>query len=325
MSELTVKIYTDSKKLPAMSELNFFHSPELFRIAEQAPGNTPYMAVAFDKDGHIAGHLLATVRRRGSLFPPYLYTHAHIYTEGEYEEGYAPEEVFPVLLRQLTRRLKRRLCFYIEFSDITRKMFGYKDFRENSYFPVHWQEVHNSLHSKKPEERLSKKAARRIAKAEKAGVETHEITSQQELDSFYHLLSGFYRMKLRRYLPPKKLFSKMYKSDNARIFITTYKGKVIGGCECVYTMGNAYLWYLASKRKSFPTLHPNTITVWYAIKYAYNHNFAHIFFMDVGLPWKRNPFRDFILSFGGKPVAKYRWFHVSIGWMNKIFKWLYKE
>ena len=41
------------------------------------------------------------------------------------------------------------------------------------------------------------------------------------------------------------------------------------------------------------------MTVWQAIKYAYEHNYAHIFFLDVGLPFKRNRYRDFILVFDG--------------------------
>lgn len=73
----------------------------------------------------------------------------------------------------------------------------------------------------------------------------------------------------------------------------------IGGCACVYSEGNAYLCYLAAKRKTYSMLHPDTMVVWNAIQYAYEHNYNHIYFMDVGLPWHRNPFREFILSFGG--------------------------
>ncbi len=325
MEELSVKIYTKSSDLPEMEYKNFFHSKELFCIAEQTSGNSPYMAVAFNAQGQVVGHLLATVRRRGSFFPPYLYTHARIYTEGDYPDNIDAKEVFPILLQHITRRLKRKLCFYIEFSDISQKMFCYKYFRQNGYFPVHWQEIHNSLHSKAPEERLSKKMLKRIAKAEKMGIHSHEVSTMDEVEQFYKLLHGFYRMKIRRYIPPVQQFANMYSSNNARIFVTTYKDKVVGGCACVYSEGNAYLWYLASKRKSYHHLHPNTLTVWYAIKYAYEHHFAHIFFLDVGLPFKRNPFREFILSFGGKPVAKYRWFYFSLPWMNKILSWFYKD
>lgn len=72
-------------------------------------------------------------------------------------------------------------------------------------------------------------------------------------------------------------------------------------------------------------LHPDTMAVWNAIQYAYEHNYNHIYFMDVGLPWHRNPFREFILSFGGKPVSKYRWFRFYSHTINKILSWLYKD
>lgn len=76
----------------------------------------------------------------------------------------------------------------------------------------------------------------------------------------------------------------MAKSHNAKIFLTTYGGKNIGGCACVYSEGNAYLCYLAAKRKTYSMLHPDTMVVWNAIQYAYEHNYNHIYFMDVGLP-----------------------------------------
>lgn len=65
--------------------------------------------------------------------------------------------------------------------------------------------------------------------------------------------------------------------------------------------------------------------MWKALNYAHEHHYGHMFFMDVGLPWRRNPFRDFILSFGGKPVSTYRWFRFSISWVNSLLRWLHRE
>ena len=48
-------------------------------------------------------------------------------------------------------------------------------------------------------------------------------------------------------------------------------------------------------------------------------------FMDVGLPFSKNPFREFILRFGGKEQSTYRWFRFSIRWVNKLLRWLYRE
>lgn len=308
-----------------MSCENFFHSPELFGIVEKTPGQWPYMAVAIDSEGHVAGHLLALIRRRGSLLPPYFFTQGRIYGEGEYREDVNRQEVFGLLLNAITKKIRRKLCLYVEFSDLSQKMFGYRYFRENGYFPVNWQEIHNSLHSKSPKERISDKMYRRICRLYEMGVVTREVSSQTEMDAFYKMLNGFYRMKIRRLIPPIDQFRQLYASDNAKIFVTTYHGKMIGGCACAYSEGNAYLWYLASKRKSYPLLHPNLMTIWNALNYAYAHNYAHFFFLDAGLPWKRSRFREFILRFGGKPVAKYRWFRFSIGWLNRVLTWLYRE
>lgn len=308
-----------------MRQENFFHSAELFGIVELTPGQRPYMAVAFDERGCVVGHLLAIIRRRGSWLPPYFFTQGRIYGEGEYNEGVDRQHVFGLLLHAITRKFRRKFCLYAEFSDLTTKMFGYRQFRDNGYFPVNWQEIHNSLHSKSPRERISDRMFSRIRKIYGMGVETREVANRAELEAFYKLLNGFYRMKMSRLIPPIDQFLLFYKSDNAKIFITTFRGKIIGGCACAFSEGDAFLWYLASKRKSHPLLHPDTMTIWQALNYAYDRHCAHFYFLDAGLPWKRSRMRDFILSFGGKPVSKYRWFRFSISWMNKLLNWFFRE
>ena len=51
----------------------------------------------------------------------------------------------------------------------------------------------------------------------------------------------------------------------------------------------------------------------------------HIRFLDVGLPFRKNPYRNFILRFGGKEVSTYRWFRISIRWVNALASWLWRE
>lgn len=320
-----VKLYTKGETLPEMQAANFFHSPELFHIIENSPGQRPYMAVTTDDEGHVVAHMLAFIRRRKSWLPPYLYTQGRIYGEGEYLYNDDKDEIFGLMLHELTHKLRRKMCFYIEFSDLSRKMFGYRFFRKEGFFPVNWQEVHNSLHSMPPEERLTEKMKNRIQHIYDLGVETREAKTDEEVHNFYRLLNGFYRLKLRRLIPSEDHIQQLYNSDNGRIFITLFKGKVIGGCVCVFSEGNAYLWYLASKRKRHPLLHPNMMTVWEAINWSWKHNYAHIFFLDVGLPFHKNPFREFILSFGGKPVGKYRWFRFNVKWLNRLMGFIYRE
>ncbi len=117
----------------------------------------------------------------------------------------------------------------------------------------------------------------------------------------------------------------MMADGHCKIFITKVHGHVVGCSVCVFSNNNAYLWYSASRRKSFPAYYPQTVTFWNTIQYAYHAGCAHIRFVDVGLPFKRNPYRDFILSFGGKEVSAYRWFRISVGWMNRLASWLWRE
>lgn len=322
MQSYHVRLYTTGEELPEMTCRNFFHSAELFHIVEKTPGHRPYMAVATDAEGRVVAHTLAIIRRRGSWLPPYLYTQGRIYGEGEYADGYDNEEIFGLILHELTRKLRRRLCFYIEFSDLSRKMFGYRFFRRNTYFPVRWQEVHNSLHSKVPADRLTDKTRDRIAHVYALGVETREARSEAEVLCFHRLLTRFYHFKPHRLIPSAQLFLELHRGQHSRIFLTLYRGKVIGGCACVYSDDNAYLWYSASKRKTYPHLHPNTMTIWHAINWSWQHHYAHFRFLDAGLPFPKNPRREFILRFGGKPVAKYRWFRFSIGWLNRLAGWV---
>ena len=323
-NEYEVTIYKRSEDLPTLLLGNFFHSLALFQITERVPSDTPLMAVA-SKEGEITGQLFVALHHHKTIFPPFIYTHAHVHGEGLYRPGADICAIFPLLLHAVTQCLRHTTCLYIEFSDISKKMFGYRHFRREGYFPVAWQEIYNSLHSKQPEERISEKAMAQIRHERAKHVVCHEARNEEEIKKFQRLYRNYYRLKPRRYIPPKEYFEEINKAEKAKLFVTTKGKKVIGGCTCVFTNDNAYLWHLASQRKRYALLHPDTLTVWHAIKYAQRQGCQHIRFMDVGLPWKKNPLREFFLSFGGKPEAKLRWFRISSKLFNRILKWIYKQ
>ena len=325
MNPISVTIYSRGQTLPPLLGSNFFHSAALFHIIEKSAGQRPFMAVATDSEGHEMGHLLAFAHTHRMWLPPFRYAQGRAYGEGDYRDDDSREAVFGLLLRALTRKLRRRLCVCIEFSDLSRKMFGYRQFRENGYFPIGWMEVYNSLHSMPPSERISAKMLSRIERVASMGVTTREVASVAELHQVYGLTSGFYRFKMRRVIPSEAQLSHLSQSEHARVFITTYHDRVIGGSVCLFSEGNAYLWYLASRRKRYHHLHPDTMTIWHVINWAWQHNYAHIHFLDVGLPVPHSPFRDFILSFGGKPASTYRWFSLMPGWLNAVVAWIYND
>ena len=255
MDNHKIVIYTRSADLPPMPHGNYFHGVGLFRIYEQTPRHKPFMVVAFSPDGGVVAHMLAVVRYRWSWLPPYLYMHCRVFGEGDYAaDSAANEELFGAMLNALTRRLRRRVL-YVEFSDLSKKMFGYKEFRRAGYFPVHWMSVYNSLHSRVPEERISKRMMRRVELAAKRGVTTVEVADEDDLLAFVRLVKAHNKLKPRRCIPDEKFFRCMLGDDDARLFITKCKGRTVGCCACVYSGGTAYVWHLASLRKSFVKLH----------------------------------------------------------------------
>ena len=320
MNAIRVTIYEHADELPALAEGSFFHSRQLMELCQQTPRHKPLMAVARSgDDGQVVGHVLCIVRYRLSWLPPYLYTHARIYGNNG-----CTAQVFGALMEALTERQNHRVL-YMEVSNLSEKMFGYRELRRLGYFHVRWMNVHNSLHSRTPEERVTSRMRKRIDNAMQRGATTKLVETDEEFRAFTRLLRRHNWLKPRRFLPDDMFFRSLMDSGHGRIFITKVHDKVIGCTVCVYSERDAYLWYSASRRKSFAPFHPNAVTFWNTIKDAHARGCEHIRFMDVGLPFRKNPYRDFILRFGGKEVSTFRWFRISIRWVNRLATWLWRE
>lgn len=320
---MKVTIYEHTADLPPLSDDNYFHSRELMELCENTPRQRPFMVVVTDEDGReVMAHMLAIERHRRSWMPPYYYTHVRVLGEGCYKNG-RDQQLFGLMVHALTTKLQNRSLFF-EVSHLSQKMFGYRQLRMAGYFPVKWMSVHNSLHSRLPEERITERLLRRIEGAQQRGIVTKKVETEEEFKAFQRLLRHHNWLKPRRYIPDESFFRGMMKAGRCDIFISQFRDIVIGCSVTINSGEDAYLWYSASRRKSFATLHPNAVTFWETIKNAHKRGAQHIRFMDVGLPFRRNPYRDFILRFGGKEVSTYRWFRINIRWVNALASWLWR-
>ena len=172
------------------------HSTELFHVYEQTNGYSPYLIVAYEDERPIA-KLLAVVRRKIRLFPPYIIKRCDIYRCGEYfETSSNKESIFGEMLEYLTREIIQQ-AFLIEFRNIEQPLFGYKYFRKNHYFPISWLRVYNSLHSLPPQNRLGSFRKRQINKAIKRGVTIEVAKTEKEVDDFLRLIKNTYASLLR--------------------------------------------------------------------------------------------------------------------------------
>ena len=71
-------------------------------------------------------------------------------------------------------------------------------------------------------------------------------------------------------------------------------------------------------RKTYALQYPGVLAVWKALEDAHQRGFRHMEFMDVGLPFRKHGYRDFVLRFGGKQSSTRRWFRVSWTWLNNL-------
>ena len=319
---LKLTTYYRGSKVPDLPGTNTFHSTELFRIYEATPGYTPILIVASEDDKPVA-KLLAAIRKSVRMFPPGIIKRCEVYGTGEYFNNEADKEIiFSDMLQRLTNEALRD-SFLIEFRNLENAMFGYKSFRDNQYIAINWLRVRNSLHSmKKTEDRFSPSRIRQIKKGLKNGAKVEEAHTVEEIHDFSRMLHKVYSSRIRRYFPANDFFRHMndmlIKGQQAKIFVVKYKEKIIGGSVCIYSGDDAYLWFSGGMKKTYALQYPGVLAVWKALEDAHQRGFRHMEFMDVGLPFRKHGYRDFVLRFGGKQSSTRRWFRVNWNWLNKL-------
>jgi hypothetical protein len=324
---IRVEIYKKSVDLPLMTDHTLFHSKELFALYEETRGHTPIMFVAYEGDRYLM-HLLAVVQRDKRLLSHLLVRRCVVLGEGDCDDAVDnKEEVFGAVVTRLTEWALHN-SFAIEFRNLSDSLFGYRYFRANGYFPVNWLRVYNSLHGEKTvEQRLSPSRLRQLKKAFRTGAEVREVQSKEEVHLFVRMLRHVYSSHIRKYFPDETFFFNIFRHSSqpgvAKTFVVCYKEKIIGGAVCIYSGTTAYLWFSGGMRKTYAAQYPGVLAVWKAMSDARASGYRHFEFMDVGLPFKRHGFREFVLRFGGKQVSTRRWFHFRMKWLNRLFVRLY--
>lgn len=324
---LKLTTYHAGSEVPDLPGRNTFHSMELFRIYGATPGYAPILITA-TREGVLQGKLLAVVRQGARFCLPKLLKRCEVYGFGEYWCAEAErEEIFAEMLQRLTEEALRG-CFFIEFRNLETPLFGYKAFSASRYFAVNWLRVRNSLHGlTQSTSRFSPSRLRQIKKGLKNGAEVREAHSTEEIETLAQLLHQNYSSKIRRHFPSIQFFQQLeqqlFRHSGERIFVVLYKGRIIGGSACIYSEGTAYLWFSGGLRKSYALQYPGILAVWKAIDDAWQRGYEHFEFMDVGLPFRRHGYRDFVLRFGGKQIGTRRWFRFRWEWLNRLLMWCF--
>lgn len=318
--------YHASSPLPDLPGENTFHSNELFRVYAATPNYTPILLTA-SEDDHLLGKLLVVVQSNKKFFKLFNYRLCQVLGDGEYFDEVRKEEVFELMLGYLTEEVFN-YCQVVEFRNLSDALFGYKAFKENHFFAINWLKVSYSLHSvTHVEERFSASRLRQVKKGLKNGATVRMAQSHEEVEQFAMLLQQVYSSKIRRHFPDRKFFNHLQegsdKKEMSRIFIVLYKEKIIGGSVCAYSGDKAYMWFSGGMTKMYLRQYPGVLAVWKAMADAKERGYRHIEFLDVGLPFRKHGYREFVLRFGGKQISTRRWFRVRWNLLNRVLMRIY--
>ena len=326
---IRIEQYKSGEKLPALMPGIFFHSEQFFHILENSPGIKPVMLVAYDGEEE-KGHLLAMLKHDFRIIPPGIHHWCSIYSEGVYaDKGCDRNEILSMFIDKLLKILDFRYTF-IEVRYIADTRLTYRTFSKFSFVPRNDLRIYNSLHSRKPEERLTRAYHSHIRRAKARGVTYRQITKREDIEAGIKMLKKYYVSKVDRYFAPTELLIKMLTkheehTPDTRMFAVYNKdGKMVGCSICLYSEGRAYMLYSCGLRKSYPLLYPGIMSVWAAIKDAHERGYAHFEFAVSGTPLnKYRGFKNFLLNFGGKQTGTLRWYRFRWNWVNKILRKIY--
>ncbi|WP_321424208.1 GNAT family N-acetyltransferase [uncultured Bacteroides sp.] len=313
--------------IPELPGTNVFYSKEMFQVYEALPGYAPILIVAYDAMKPIA-KILTVVRKCSRLIPPSFINQYEIYGTGEYfDEDIDSEYLFSKMLEYITS-IGTKESFLTEFRNLENPLFGYKAFRENKYFPVNWLRVRNSFHNTSDLlQKVSVSRRRQIKKGYANGAKVSVANKLEEIQLFSKMIKRNYSYNIRKHFPCIEFFDyfdeKAVHSKMSKIFIVKYKDKIIGGSVIIFSEKNAYLLFSGGIRKTHKKLYPGVLAIWEALKFANNEGYEHLEYMDVGLPFKKHGYRDFVLRFGGQQKSSRRWFRFKWSFLNNFLVRIY--
>lgn len=322
---LRITTYYQYDRIPDFGEGALFHSREFFELIGNTPGYEPRMFVAYENECYV-GRLLCVLRK--SWLPIPFARRCTVYDCGDYvvssEES---NRIFDELLSYMTLSLKEEVSLF-EFRNLRSGMFGYKSFVMNGYFPIRWLSIRNQVHNNQMDRWLTASRRRQIQRALQAGVQMRVARTETEKSAAYKMLKAFYASKWHKNLPDEAFFTTIVKQTAEQhlghVIQVIYREKVIGVAVCLYSGSSSYLFYSGGMRKTYPHLYPGVMAVWFALLDARYEGKRYLEFIDVGMPYRKYGFRDFVLRFGGQQRSTRRWYRFEWGWLNRIACFFYR-
>lgn len=316
-----IRTYYQKEDLPRLEDSRFFHYASSFDCYKEIAAYKPFMLVAFE-DGQPVAAMFAIIARINRFFSGTLFKRCFISQQPAFFGNNLPQiEIFDRLISQLVKEVQNKAVF-IRYENIGDAIFGYKGFRENSFYSVKWINIRNSLQRKRNVwEQLSASRKNQVNKAVKKGVTMEEFTSEENLPEIYRLIKKTNNKKITHRIPSYTYFENYYRhyiqKGKGKILLARYQGKIIGGIILGFEQKTTvYCLYYWGKTKRHKTLYPTIFIIYSAMETAEKEGFRYFDFMDAGFLDEKAGRPRFLLQFGGKQKATRRWYRFNWRLLN---------
>lgn len=184
------------------------------------------------------------------------------------------------------------------------KYFSSQLLNNNFQFSEHLNIKLNTSDRKDCWATLSPQRKKQIRKGMQQGASIIESSQESEVIAFYKILRSLYQKKIKKQLPPLKLFIRFFelslKNNRAKLFLVKYNEKIIGGSICpIDPSKQIFEWYICGLDKAYKNIYPSVLATWAPIKYASENNIPIFDFMGAGNPHIHYGVRNFKKKFGG--------------------------
>lgn len=300
-------VYNDFKHfVEETPEGNFFQTADFFEFIDDVEGYLPFLLVATDGGGNIAGSVLGVFQSNGNGVKSWLSRRLIVWGGPLLGENSLVEkqELARKLLNELQKHAQGKAIF-IEFRNFFDTSHLQGVFEAAGFlFKPHLNYLVKTDDEPAVKKRMSSNRTRQLKSSQKLGATIAEAASEQEVMDFYRILQKLYKEKVKKPLPHLNLFLKFWHSALAKIFVVKYEGQVVGGIACpVYRNKVIYEWYVCGEDGQVKGLNPSVLATWAPIEYGIKHGFDHFDFMGAGKPDEDYGVRDFKARFGGEEVC----------------------
>ena len=218
-------------------------------------------------------------------------------------------EAFKLIHEKIVKYCRKRALYveYRHFSD--NNIYG---LNFNSQLPW-WNIYREFVKGEDVADKMKRDKRRQLKQSFEAGVEVVLEPTREQIVEWYGLLQRLYR-RIHRPLPSVDLFLRLNESGIGRVFVVTYRGRVISGSAILFhssllTSNSSlfYDWYRASIEERIEGVFPSVVSTWQSLQLVADMGGGRFDFMGAGPRNREYGVRDFKLKFGGELTEEYRY------------------